>query len=85
MSWAPFKCGGDDDTGKVVIFDSDASFLCKTVFEYETEPAVGVAWDIDGGGGDKIVPGRNLAFATSVDHKVKFASPAYEQYRIRND
>jgi hypothetical protein len=64
LSRGPIELSRDHDSCKSVLFDVGVGFLREMVFKYDAKPAVGVAWNVDGGSGDEIVPVRNSAHAT---------------------
>lgn len=51
---------GYGDASEAVLFDDDACFLTDAVFENGAEPGIRVAGNVDGGGGNEVIPAETL-------------------------
>ena len=56
LSGDPVEINIDDNTDEVIVFDEDVGALIEAVFDVGSGPGVEEAADVDGGGGDEVVP-----------------------------
>ena len=54
------EVGGNSDAGEAVVFYEDVGLLRCAVLKACAEPRVDVAWNVDGGCSNEVVPANSL-------------------------